>query len=328
MGWHYCQSFAQSDEDRGHAMSPISRRNLLAATGAAGLQMSIAATEAKAEADPQPARPGFGGTDPGPRNLMRDRQNPDLLVPPPTDQGTLPNLRFSFSDAHTRLGTGGWTRQVTVRELAVSKTIAGVDMRLNAGGIRELHWHTAAELAYMLYGSARITAIDNDGKSFVADVKESDLWYFPPGIPHSIQGLNPDGAEFLLVFDDGNFSEYATVLLSEWMAHTPKACLAQHFGVPQPALANLPMQLFAFQSAVPAPLGAHQNAAAGSRGISSQHFAFRTLQSPLTTRTKGGEVRIIDSRIFKASANIASAIVTVKPGGIRELHWHPNADEW
>ena len=59
-----------------------------------------------------------------------------------------------------RLESGGWTRQVTVRELGISKNIAGVDMRLNAGGVRELHWHKAAEWAYVLYGSARITAVD------------------------------------------------------------------------------------------------------------------------------------------------------------------------
>ncbi len=76
--------------------------------------------------------------------LMRDQQNPDLLVPPSTDHGTLPNLRFSFSDAHMRLEPGGWTRQVTQRELAVAKSIAGVNMRLNAGGVRELHWHKAS----------------------------------------------------------------------------------------------------------------------------------------------------------------------------------------
>jgi len=49
---------------------------------------------------------------------------------------------------------------------------------------------------------------------------------------------------------------------------------------------------------------------------------------PVTQRTKGGEVRIIDSSKFKVSTTIAAAIVTVHPGGIRELHWHPNADEW
>jgi oxalate decarboxylase len=101
------------------------------------------------------------------------------------------------------------SHEVTVRELPVSRSMAGVDMRLTAGGIRELHWHTAAEWAIMLYGNARITGLDAEGKGFVSDVAEGDLWYFPTGIPHSIQGLNRDGAEFLLVFDDGNFSPVA-----------------------------------------------------------------------------------------------------------------------
>ena len=202
-------------------------------------------------------------------------------------------------------------------------------MRLTAGGVRELHWHTAAEWAFMLYGSARITAIDNDGKSFVADVKENDLWYFPTGIPHSIQGLNPDGAEFLLVFDDGNFSEFETVLLTDWMAHTPKDVLAKNCGVPQKAFDNLPKkELFIFQADVPGSLEADKKAAAGTRGLSSQDFAFRTNELPITKRTAGGEVRIVDSSKFKVSTTMAAAIVTVHPGGIRELHWHQNADEW
>src|SRR5438445_8023314 len=141
-------------------MDPISRRTMLSATAAGGLL--TAATLANAQTGnppPMPQRPGQGGTDPGPRNVMRDRQNPDVLVPPSTDHGTLPNLRFSFADAHNRLEPGGWTRQVTRRELAVSKDIAGVNMRLNAGGVRELHWHKAAEWAYMLYGTTRITGV-------------------------------------------------------------------------------------------------------------------------------------------------------------------------
>jgi oxalate decarboxylase len=63
-----------------------------------------------------------------------------------------------------RLESGGWTRQVTRRELGISDDIAGVNMRLNAGGVREPHWHKAAERAYMLYGTARITAVDEKGE--------------------------------------------------------------------------------------------------------------------------------------------------------------------
>jgi oxalate decarboxylase family bicupin protein len=108
---------------------------------------------------------------------------PGELAPPSTDAGELPNLKFSFASAHTRVTAGGWAREVTVRDLPVAKAIAGVDMRLKPGAIRELHWHSAAEWALMLAGGARITAVDAEGRNFVADVAEGDLWFFPAGIP-------------------------------------------------------------------------------------------------------------------------------------------------
>src|SRR6266446_4000988 len=269
-------------------------------------------------------------SDPGPGNLALDGQNPDSAWPPATDSKTLvPTFKYPFSLANKRVYEGGWSREVTVRELPVSKSMAGVNMRLTAGGVRELHWHTADEWAIMLYGTARITAIDAAGKSFVADVKKNDLWYFPSGIPHSIQGLEPDGAEFMLVFDDGNFSEAETVLLSDSMAHIPREVLSKNFGVAEQALKNLPKQeLFIFQAEVPGPLESDQKTAAGALGASPQNFAFRTMEMPPTKRTKGGEVRIVDSGKFKVSTTVAMAMVTVQPGGLRELHWHPNADEW
>src|SRR5947199_8390842 len=111
----------------------------------------------------------------------------------------------------------------------------------------------------MLSGLARITAIDLDGKSFVADVNKNDLWFFPPGLPHSIQGLNPDGCEFMLVFDDGNFSESETVLLSDAIGHLPPDVLAKNFAVDQQAFKNVPRQeLFIFQADVPGSVDADQ----------------------------------------------------------------------
>jgi oxalate decarboxylase len=308
-------------------MSPISRRNMLVATAAGGLVTAATAASAQTGGSvPQPQRPGHGGTDKGPRNLMRDRQNPDLLVPPSTDHGTLPNLRFSFSDAHMRLESGGWTRQVTVRELGISKNIAGVNMRLNAGGVRELHWHKAAEWAYMLYGSARITAIDAQGQNFVDDVGVGDLWYFPSGIPHSIQGLNPDGCEFLLVFDDGDFDEDDTFLISDWFKHTPSDVLAKNFGVPASLFGHTPdpSELYIFPAPVPGPLDSDK--ISGAIPV-PESFSHRMLaQQPI--KTKSGTVRITDTRVFPASKTISAALVEVEPGGMRELHWHPNTDEW
>jgi oxalate decarboxylase len=308
-------------------MDDLTRRTLLAATAAGGI--FAAATAAGAETSepvPQPQRPGIGGVDHGPRNLARDRQNPDLLVPPSTDDGTLPNLRFSFADAHMRLTSGGWTRQVTVREFGISKSIAGVNMRLNAGGIREMHWHKAAEWAFMLYGSARITAIDPQGQNFADDVGVGDLWYFPSGIPHSIQGLNPDGCEFLLVFSDGDFNEDNTFLLSDWFKHTPKEVLSKNFGVSGSSFDHLPnpSERYIFASTVPGSLASDK--IAGANPV-SQSFSHRMMaQKPI--KTKSGTVRITDSSVFPASKTISAALVEVEPGGMREMHWHPNADEW
>ena len=308
-------------------MDEVTRRTLLAATAAGGIFAAATAAGAQtSEPVPQPQRPGHGGTDHGPRNLARDRQNPDLLVPPSTDSGTLPNLRFSFADAHMRLTSGGWTRQVTVRELGISKSIAGVNMRLNAGGIREMHWHKAAEWAFMLYGNARITAIDAQGQNFADDVGVGDLWYFPSGIPHSIQGLNPDGCEFLLVFDDGNFDEDDTFLVSDWFKHTPKEVLSKNFGIPGSSFDHVPdpSERYIFASTVPGSLTSDK--IPGANQV-SQTFSHRMMaQKPI--KTKSGTVRITDSSVFPASKTIAAALVEVEPGGMRELHWHPNADEW
>jgi oxalate decarboxylase len=307
-------------------MNPISRRSMITTAAGGLLTATTAATAQTGQAVPQPQRPGHGGTDPGPRNLMRDRQNSDILVPPSTDRGTLPNLRFSFSDAHMRLEPGGWTRQVTVRELGVSKNIAGVNMRLNAGGVRELHWHKAAEWAYMLYGSARITAIDAQGRNFVDDVAVGDLWYFASGIPHSIQGLNPDGAEFLLVFDDGDFDEDNTFLISDWFKHAPNEVLAKNFGVSTSFFGHTPdpNERYIFPAPVPGPLSSDRIPGATAMPQSLSHRMLA--QQPI--KTKSGTVRITDSAVFPASKNIAAALVEVEPGAMRELHWHPNTDEW
>lgn len=265
----------------------------------------------------------------GQDNPALHAENPDSVTPPATDHGNLSSFKYPFSLAHKRVQPGGWTRQVTMSDLHVSKEIAGVQMRLVAGGIRELHWHHASEWALMLAGNARITCIDPDGRSFVDDVKEGDIWNFPSGYPHSIQGLAPAGCEFLLVFDDGNFDEYETVLLTDWLVHTPPEVLAKNFGVPASAFPPLPSEgRYIFPGTIPGPLEADRKAAYGKLGPSRLPFDFRLMEMPPTHAARGGEVRIVDGNNFKASPRIAAAHVILHPGGLREMHWHPNADEW
>jgi oxalate decarboxylase len=277
---------------------------------------------------PEPVADGRGATILGPRNIPLERQNPSLLVSPATDSGTVPNLKFSFAQARNRVLTGGWAREVTTRELPVATDLAGVNMRLRPGGIRELHWHKEGEWAYMIAGSARIALVDEQGRSFVDDVSAGDLWFFPAGLPHSIQGLD-EGCEFLLVFDDGGFSENETFLITDWFAHTPPEVLAKNFGLPEAAFAQLPADpehdRYVFDGTVPPPLA--RDAVAAPAGPTPIAYSHRLTQQT-AQQFSGGRVRIADSANFPASRTVAAALVEVDPGGMRELHWHPNADEW
>ena len=151
---------------------------------------------------------------------------------------------------------------------------------------------------------------------------------FPSGVSHSIQGLGPDGCQFLLVFDDGNFNEFETFLLTDWLAHTPREVLAKNFGVPESTFDKTPKkEIFIFQTDLPEDLKKEQQYAAEGTGSVPQRMDFRPSQMKPTRVTRGGEVKIIDAKNFPITP-IAAAIVKLKPGGLREMHWHPNADEW
>ena len=266
-----------------------------------------------------------GATVLGPNNLAIGAQNPGA---PPTDSGSLPNLKFPFAAAHNRLLSGGWAREVTVRELPVATTLAGVNMRLKAGAYRELHWHKEAEWSFMLAGSARIAAIDPSGRNFIDDIGRGDLWNFRAGFPHSIQAL--EDCEFLLVFDNGNFSENETFLVSDWFTHTPKHVLAKNFGVPVTAFADLPTDIdhtrYIFPGEVPGALVDDIEAVRSPVGTAEKMSHRMLAQEPI--EMPGGCVRITDSRNFPAASTIAAACVELQPGAIREMHWHPNNDEW
>jgi oxalate decarboxylase len=232
----------------------------------------------------------------------------------------------SFNNAHRRIQDGGWAREVTQATFPISDTISGVNMRLTAGGIRELHWHQAAEWAFMTYGNCRVTVLDPIGRPYVADVKEGDLWYFPAGYPHSLQGLDPDGCEFVICFDNGAQSEFNTLLVTDWIAHTPPAILAENFGVPVETFATIPLHnLYIFQGKVPGDLSADQAAARRIEGAPPDPFTFSLGSSTPVSQTKGGQLSIADSSNFKVSTTVAAALVTMRPGALRQMHWHPNA---
>ncbi len=314
----------------------VSRRQMLAASAITGAALSAPAA-AQTIGNPDQPPQGLVNTrntprspvDPGPQNPALYNQFPSAYTPPPTDIGDLPLFWASFNDAPRRIQAGGWARQVTQSDFQVSEEISGVNMRLAAGGVRELHWHQAAEWGYVSYGECRVTVLDLEGRAYVADTKEGDLWYFPAGFPHSLQGLGPDGCEFILCFDSGKQSEYNTLLVTDWMAHTPLDILAQNFGVAPDTFKNMfTHDLWIYQGDLPGSLAADQAAVRSASGSPPNPFTFSLGSGPVTKQNPGGTVQIADSTNFKVSKTVAAALVTLRPGGLREMHWHPNADEW
>ncbi len=318
------------DEPAGAESETVSRRTFVGSAALAGAGLLAAgAAAAQTRQELTGGRQGENASNPGPENQPLVAQNPDPNRPPFTDKGNPGSLWYSFALTPRRLQAGGWTHQVTQRELPPSKDLAGVNMRLTAGSFRELHWHLADEWAIMLSGKARVTLMQPEGKMFVDDVQQGDLWYFPAGMPHSIQGLEGEGCEFLLVFDQGDFSEDDTFLLSEFLAHTPPEVVKKNMGWDRAQWDKLPAtELYIFPAELPDSLEADKRFL-GQHLETEKAYTFKGM-STMTPKMQnaGGAARIVDSTNFPVSQHIAAAMVTLKPGGIRELHWHPNVSEW
>jgi oxalate decarboxylase len=293
---------------REQKMTEISRRDVLGgAVLAGGL---VAATAAAAQSDSKAA----------PAN--------QAAAPPPPPAAPLPALRYPLGEKpRQKEYPGGWAKEANVHNFPASVNFAGVLMHLEAGGLRELHWHAnAAEWAYVIDGTCRITIIDPKGQSQTVDFTAGDVWYFPRGFGHSIQGLGPTGTTFVLVFNDGGFSEFGTFSITDWLGHTPADVLAKNFKVPEATFADFPKEeVYIALGPVPPALPAF--APVGSLDSSPLTHRYPLLAEKPTTYP-GGTLRMVSEREFPISFNMTGVIITLEPGALRELHWHPNADEW
>ena len=92
-------------------------------------------------AEPQPLRGSRGGTIASNHNIELEKLYPDSFAPPTTDHGSVKQAEWPLGLSHVKLGLGraGWSRQQNIGVLPAAKEMAGVNMRLEAGGYRELH---------------------------------------------------------------------------------------------------------------------------------------------------------------------------------------------
>jgi oxalate decarboxylase len=276
-----------------------------------------------ADTQPQPRPAGANpvaavGGDPSFMNNV-----PDPLLAGPD----LPTFKFALEKSQGKVIGQSSGKEATVTQLPISKGIAGVSMRLEPGAMRELHWHaTAAEWALVLSGRVRTTVIDPEGCAEVNDFDPGDVWYFPRGHGHMLQCLGDQPCHFILIFDNGYFSEFGTFSITDWIGHTPPALLAKNFGIPVAAFAKFPGEEVYFARGPMPPA----TAAAPLQGPKPPPLThrYRLLSRPPHRVFKGGREWRVDSTTFPISRTMTGVVLDLDPGALRELHWHPTADEW
>ena len=237
------------------------------------------------------------------------------------------NFKYNIESERGWVGEGGSAKEATVAEFPISQSIAGVSMRLKPGAIRELHWHAlAAEWAYMLEGRCRATVVMPNGQSEISDFGPGDTWYFPRGHGHALQGMGPGEAHFLLGFDNGHFSEYGTFSITDWLSTAPKNVVARTLGIPESAVDQLPKkEIYIGPGKVPVaaiePLRDAQ-----MQPAQASHKYRLDMQPPRVF--PGGREYIVSSKEFPIQTTLTAVRMDLQPGALRELHWHPHADEW
>ena len=239
----------------------------------------------------------------------------------------LEGFKYDIEASEGRVTAGGSAKEANVDEFPISESMAGVSMRLNPGGLRELHWHAiAAEWAFVIKGNVRTTVISPNGEAESADFGPGDVWYFPKGHGHALQCLGPDEAHFILVFDNGHFSEFGTFSITDWLGHTSPQVLSRNLNLPTAAFASIPRdEAYIIQGKVPPAVPEELR----NRNLPENQFPHKyRLAATQPFVFPGGEERIVSSREFPIQKTVTAVLQDLKPGALRELHWHPNGDEW
>ncbi len=238
----------------------------------------------------------------------------------------LPRFAYAFGSKDFEQLNGGRSRQVGSYNFPISKNMAGVLMELDPGALRELHWHAeAAEWAYVISGQTRITLTGPGGQTEVADVNAGEIWYFPKGWGHSIQNIGHETTKFVLVLNNGEFTEQSTFNLSDWISHTPMNVLTEGLGIPLSIAKQLPNSVRYMLPGSTSSIGTLKKPIKNPNQLP---HAFTLLSRKPVFTDSNGTLKLVTAKEFPASFNMSAAIIHLEPGAMRGLHWHPNADEW
>jgi oxalate decarboxylase len=192
------------------------------------------------------------------------------------------------------------------------------------GGLREPHWHPDTwELQYFLAGSGRVEIVLVSGESAQIPVSAGDFVFLPQGCGHAILNTGGDELQALLVFQ---VDTPRSIGLGNFFSGMDTGVTTQTLGVPTSTLASAP------KPARGDPFPARQAGGPGagpSLPTASQQLSFALVAAAPQLDTPGGTITHVtpDQLPAMMGARASMVLVRLKPGALREPHWHPNAWE-
>jgi oxalate decarboxylase len=217
---------------------------------------------------------------------------------------------------------GGTRTMVNKDNFAILKGMAFYLLRLDTEGVREPHWHpNAAELSYCLAGNALVTIYSPGAGHDTFTVKEGEIVYVPRGYLHHIENINRGETRFAITF---NHERPEDIGISGSTGCITDRILGATFGMGSDYFdnfkkSNRDLIITSISNSIKSTTAAYQQ-------IPNYH-KFNLKGFPPTVQSKGGNVSLGNANSFEILKGLACYLLTLKPKGIREPHWHPNAAE-
>ncbi|MGN6822627.1 MAG: cupin domain-containing protein [Candidatus Nitrosocosmicus sp.] len=214
-------------------------------------------------------------------------------------------------------------------------------IRLKENGVLEPHWHpNSAELSYCIRGRARMTIFpsNSDADSFTVNtftVDPGEIVFVPQGFMHDIENISNEEAKFIIAHSN---EQPTTIGISGSVGSMPNKVMNKTFGINPP---NTFFNVFNNNSTKDIVTGlkktttttTNNNNSTLQSGINIPNipnsYKFNVEGIPPQIQTPGGTVAKANTNTFPIlnGSNLSLFSLIMKPDGIREPHWHPNASE-
>ena len=216
---------------------------------------------------------------------------------------------------------GGTRAMANKNNFPLLKGMALYLLRLDNGGVREPHWHpNAAELSYCLSGSALMTIFSPDAGHDTFTVSEGEIVYVPKGYLHHIENINHEETKFAIAF---NHEMPEDIGISGSTGSMTDSILGATFGLGSEYFGKFKKSN---RDLIITSKSDSKVTASKYQKVPNYH-KFNLKAFPPAVQSKGGTVSLGNANNFGILNGLACYLLTLKPKGIREPHWHPNAAE-